>query len=540
MRFFLLSFFISCGLTAACVDTAIPLSDLIPTSSTNGWGPAEINKSNGEQGTGDGKALTIAGKVYTKGFGVHAPSDLHFALASKYNTFTSDIGIDDEVLSNTSCTGTVNFQVHVDGIKIYESGILKKGVIAKSIQLDVTGKNDLRLVVQDGGDGAACDHADWAGAQLLSTKIIPVVNTPSGEAPLPPVIVPPPTGTQGTVYDLTKYGAKVNDGTDDTAALRSAIAASKAGDTILFTGGVFNFSGQIDFASDRLYLGRNGGTLTGKGPQGQLVVARGDNIKIVDLTFNGGGVYFESTTRQKNILVDNNVFNINTSGTNPNGITCNPGLENSKITNNLFTGYNSSFGIYGYNYNNLTIANNEFIDVTAGMHIDWGGGPILVEQNYMKGLKGMGMEFQSTGKGLVFQDNYYEKPDLSPIFASNNGTMAYSLILDKASDITIRRNSVIAPERPDGKGCRVGFELGGDNTMVSDNYINGINNVAAMNDGEATASVTFRDNFMDNFLEPPRCSFCNADRKWTAINNSNTVKLTWPLTRGRPYRNKRY
>jgi alpha-galactosidase len=38
---------------------------------------------------------------------------------------------------------------------------------AVPIDLDVTGRGALRLVVGDGGNGVDYDHADWADARLL-------------------------------------------------------------------------------------------------------------------------------------------------------------------------------------------------------------------------------------------------------------------------------------------------------------------------------------------------------------------------------------
>jgi hypothetical protein len=38
----------------------------------------------------------------------------------------------------------------------------------KTVDLSVVGKTTLRLVLTDGGDGNAWDHADWADARLIS------------------------------------------------------------------------------------------------------------------------------------------------------------------------------------------------------------------------------------------------------------------------------------------------------------------------------------------------------------------------------------
>lgn len=351
--------------------------------------------------------------------------------------------------------------------------------------------------------------------------------------------------------NVNDHGAIPNDNQNDLLAIQDAINASSAGDTILFPGGVYNLSsfnlqphnsGGNGFIvpGDRKYLGQNGATLRGSDFRGPVLYpqsfngnnrAQTRNVTISHLTFDGGGLYVDNVSGlNENFVVDYNVFNMNMSGENRNGITNNSGWKNSRITNNYFTGYNCSFSIYGYNYDGLTIANNEFVNVNAGMHIDAfvGSRELLVEQNYITGAKGMGMEFQSTATNLVFQDNWYEHPNLSVVPDDNSGTMAFSLILDKSQNILIRRNVVIAPENPDGIGCRIGFEVGGDNTLVEDNYVNGINHVLAMNDGVGTASVVAQNNYYANAREEPRNTFPEDDppRTLTLINNGPNVVLS--------------
>ena len=139
------------------------LSDLTWTSALNGWGPVEKDKSNGENSSvSDGKVLTLNGVTYTKGLGVHAASTLLYNLAGKYNQFISNIGIDDEAGNQ----GSVNFQVYLDNVLAYESGNMNGNLATKAVNLNVSGKNQLKLIVLDGGDGNHHDHADWAGARL--------------------------------------------------------------------------------------------------------------------------------------------------------------------------------------------------------------------------------------------------------------------------------------------------------------------------------------------------------------------------------------
>ncbi|HEY8598318.1 MAG TPA: PQQ-dependent sugar dehydrogenase, partial [Thermomicrobiales bacterium] len=56
------------------------LSDQRWLSANNGWGPVERDRSNGDIGAGDGRPLTLGGAVYAKGLGVHATSEIRYAL----------------------------------------------------------------------------------------------------------------------------------------------------------------------------------------------------------------------------------------------------------------------------------------------------------------------------------------------------------------------------------------------------------------------------------------------------------------------------
>ena len=143
------------------------VSDLIPTFASNGWGPMEKDMSNGERPAGDGQTITLNSITYTKGLGVHAASDVRYNLGGKCTVFIADIGVDDEVGSN----GSVVFQVYADGIEKYDSGMMTGSSATKYVDIDVTGANELQLVVNDSGDGKSYDHADWADAYVLCSGV---------------------------------------------------------------------------------------------------------------------------------------------------------------------------------------------------------------------------------------------------------------------------------------------------------------------------------------------------------------------------------
>ncbi|MEU3643898.1 glycoside hydrolase family 97 catalytic domain-containing protein [Lentzea sp. NPDC034063] len=138
------------------------VSDLPFMSETNGWGPAERDRSNGENTAGDGNVLSIGGTTYTKGIGTHAPSEISVYLGRGCERFTAKIGLDDE----TEQPGSVAFQVYGDDKPLYDSGVLVGKGAAVPIDVDVSDVRMLSLRVTDGGDGRNFDHADWAEAAL--------------------------------------------------------------------------------------------------------------------------------------------------------------------------------------------------------------------------------------------------------------------------------------------------------------------------------------------------------------------------------------
>ncbi|MFD4676271.1 glycoside hydrolase family 97 catalytic domain-containing protein [Lentzea sp. NPDC058450] len=138
------------------------LSDLPFMTESNGWGPVERDRSNGENTGGDGNALTIGGVTYAKGLGTHAPSEVSVYLGRGCERLTAKIGLDDE----TTETGSVAFQVFGDDQLLYDSGIIRDKGAAVPIDVDVANVRMLSLRVTDGGDGRNFDHADWAEAAL--------------------------------------------------------------------------------------------------------------------------------------------------------------------------------------------------------------------------------------------------------------------------------------------------------------------------------------------------------------------------------------
>lgn len=110
----------------------------------------------------EGHPLSIGGMKYADGLGTHANSEFTIQLHRMATRFTAKVGVDDEV----SKRGTVQFQVDVDGKTVFTSPVLKGEDPAVDVSIDLRNATTLTLIANDGGDGNAYDHADWADAKI--------------------------------------------------------------------------------------------------------------------------------------------------------------------------------------------------------------------------------------------------------------------------------------------------------------------------------------------------------------------------------------
>jgi len=136
-------------------ERTVWLSSLNLQKMTSGWGTPQKDKSI------QNKPLQIGGVTYENGVGTHANSVMHVDLKGTCRRFSAYIGVDDEVIDKT---GSVRFRIYADGNRIYDSGVIKAGEKAKYVDIDLTGRKILKLVVDAAGDSTSYDHANWAQA----------------------------------------------------------------------------------------------------------------------------------------------------------------------------------------------------------------------------------------------------------------------------------------------------------------------------------------------------------------------------------------
>ncbi|HVT81663.1 MAG TPA: NPCBM/NEW2 domain-containing protein, partial [Phycisphaerae bacterium] len=114
-----------------------------------------------------GGVISIGGVTYSKGIGTHSPSEIDFYLGGKGGTFNADVGID------SNQPGFAKFQVFVDGVKVYDSGVLTGGMAPVPVSVDIRGAQVLSLVVANGAANNDYAQADWANARI-TTSLVPL------------------------------------------------------------------------------------------------------------------------------------------------------------------------------------------------------------------------------------------------------------------------------------------------------------------------------------------------------------------------------
>jgi len=112
------------------------------------------------------RTISIAGRTFDRGIGVHARSDLTYALDGGYEAFAATLGIDDAVRPR----GNVVFKMDGDGKPLFDSGPITGRDAARNIVVDVRGVDTLTLTVDYGEDLDLSDHADWASARLIKPR----------------------------------------------------------------------------------------------------------------------------------------------------------------------------------------------------------------------------------------------------------------------------------------------------------------------------------------------------------------------------------
>lgn len=153
----------------AAADITYSLTEIDMVISQSGWGPVEINQSNGDSELGDGSPLTVLDRTFEKGFGVHSTSVLSFDLEGKCSTFSTSYGVD---IAGGLWMGSANFHIYADGNLIHQSvQTMSSGNEAVDTGLlSVVGVDELMLVVSDGSGDHYQDDGNWGDPELTCSS----------------------------------------------------------------------------------------------------------------------------------------------------------------------------------------------------------------------------------------------------------------------------------------------------------------------------------------------------------------------------------
>ncbi len=121
--------------------------------------PVQLNIRNG-------KPMKLGGANIEQGLYCHAPSHLVVTLPSAAARFEATVGVDsnDQTMPGK---GSVVFVVRAGADERFRSPLLREGMTAIPVSVELNGAASLELIVEDGGDGISSDQADWANARVV-------------------------------------------------------------------------------------------------------------------------------------------------------------------------------------------------------------------------------------------------------------------------------------------------------------------------------------------------------------------------------------
>ena len=148
------------------------VSDLNPSVAQNGWGTVQKDKNV----RGETLSLTRYGipVEYEKGLGIHANAEYVYNIeGNHYDYFEAYVGVDQAMASSPN--SSIIFKVLVDGEERFNSGLMIATSTQQYVKVDVRDAREVTLIVRDGDNGNAADHATWGEAKFVSNSTKPIM-----------------------------------------------------------------------------------------------------------------------------------------------------------------------------------------------------------------------------------------------------------------------------------------------------------------------------------------------------------------------------
>lgn len=273
------------------------------------------------------------------------------------------------------------------------------------------------------------------------------------------------------VLDVTAFGAVPNDGAADAAAIMSAVAASGAGDTVLFPAGTYLITESIHPASGTTLAGVGRETTIlryiGAGFRPLIDLTDRSDVEVTTLTLDGNasrraanGII--ATNGSGHWLHDLSIRNFRKGeGFGPHGIHFAANVTDSLIADTVIDdiGTDSEWGAgmrfsHGSSRNRI-LRNTISRTGRGGILADNGSVDLVIQHNAVSGSggEGLGIEIWDACDRVLIEDNIID----------------HWLSLNRSSGCAVRRNVI---RDPTGIHKYIGLELaGGSNNLFSDNVV---------------------------------------------------------------------
>ncbi|MFC8130381.1 sigma-70 family RNA polymerase sigma factor [Streptomyces sp. NPDC057302] len=109
--------------------------------------------------------LSIADRSYGHGVTVHGQSSVTIDLNRSCSSYEAVVGVDDMTMG----LGKVRFSIFGDGTRLWQSPLIEGGDAAVPVQVNLTGRKTIRLVVEPHSPFDSVALADWAQSRFRCT-----------------------------------------------------------------------------------------------------------------------------------------------------------------------------------------------------------------------------------------------------------------------------------------------------------------------------------------------------------------------------------
>ena len=167
---------VSIEVTPLTTLTAPPVPPL-PTVYLDASNTKFVQNSAGQARFGQrysGGKPSLDGKTYDQGIGTHANALAVATIPKNATRFVATVGLDDSAREDERAS--IVFEIYGDVLEMGEKPVLlgqsplltPKGLATWNFHVDLNSRfKEVRLVVKDGGNGVASDHADWVNAGFI-------------------------------------------------------------------------------------------------------------------------------------------------------------------------------------------------------------------------------------------------------------------------------------------------------------------------------------------------------------------------------------